>query len=281
MPRVMMISGVGGSAPIAGAYRPPIGRVLNPQTNDLSGGDVRAGLTASLLRGAGVGMYSIPSRTINETIPGASRLPQLGFIPGQNQLPQLRYPAAALMGHGVGFPPAGLMGARGGVGFVPGQQALPMLRGLGAGRRSGLGVDFCNDPGWAMANNLLAVGGNIMSAAAGSGDNRDAGWAAAGGTVTGASEAWRRTCEQQAQLAAQKAAAQGDPTEADTLRQQLALEQARREAEGQAFQQRQLMFQQQAAMQARQSQASNELPPWALPAAGVAVAGIIALAILK
>lgn len=283
MPKVMMISGVktlgsgdvAARVPVAGAYRPPIGRLVG-QTNlgstpGLSAREVRRGLMAPLLRGAGVGaMRQIPSYTRPEYIPGAMRLPQLAYpgaalgapripgraytrpeyIPGAVRLPQLSYPGAAL-------------------GYIPGQAQLPQLRG-------GLGdVDFCTDPGWVFANNLMAAAGAAMSSAAGTGEDRDDGWAAAGGTTTGAASAWRTTCTQVAQQRAQAAAAQGDPTEMDALRRQLEIERLRREAEGQAYT-RYATYQQQSGAG---STGTGQVPQWVWYA-GAAAVGVGVLAFM-
>lgn len=301
MPKVMMLGRAQDRLPMAGQYRPPIGRVLNPTsvgTRGLSGSDIRGGLMAPLLARAGVGMLTIPSRTLPETIPGAMRLPQLGApryrpgtvvtptdiarrdrripripryvrnerIPGAVRLPNIGFPPSALNG-AVGFPPSALMG------FIPGQSSLPMLRsGRGLG---GLGdVDMCNDTGWIFANNALATAGAIMQGAAG----EDSGWQAAGGVTAGAASAWRTACQREAQLRQQAANAQGDPTQADELRRMLELEQIRRQAEGEAYQRYQAVQQN---LQQNQQASSGEVPDWVLPAVGIGAAGVLALLILR
>lgn len=423
MPKVMMISGVKGAAPLAGQYKAPIGRVLNggnlgAMPRGISGPQVRSGLMAPLLRGAGVGaMRQIPGpgMTIPEVIPGARRLPQLGwgydqplnigigqremipsaqftrpeYIPGAVRLPALsgrcccttpdapparvrrapptpspsrgpgpmptrpaplpyaRYQrgsshigpasyaqaqqasapvrrappsrgaaqyaratapritapityaqqAASGQASHIGYPPAALnfppSGLMGGVGYIPGQNQLPMLRGVGwiPGERSlpllrglgGLGqyaekpsggIDFCTDPGWVFANNLLATAGGIMTTASGTGDNQDAGWAAAGGATTGAATAWRDACQAEAQRRAQAQSTVGDPTAVTTRERELELALIRQQAEGEAYQRYQ-------AAGTQQQQVIQGVPNWALYAAGAAGVGLLAWAILK
>ncbi len=163
MPKVMMISGVGnqgqnlsftGSPPYApqmpspqmipraGAYRPPLGRMLNMGGADLQGADlqgdrIRTDLLQPHLRGVGVGAMQIPGvqYTHNTYIPGAMSLPMLrglgdpripaawqtanSYIPGAASLPMLR-----------GLGELQIPGARATRNtFIPGAMSLPMLRG--------------------------------------------------------------------------------------------------------------------------------------------------------